>query len=455
MNIQNEVEKQKFKEEKLKINKNKMEEKNFISIELEKEMEKGEIKILFEEEEKKLPQNSQFFFISFIYKIYTIELINNFFFGLIIFLLYKKIIKNSSLILLQYSFSYFLQIIYNTYFYKKYSNFLETKIMLKYSLIFNVFFFIIYFLFFLFFNKLIKIEILQIVIFSFIILFFYIYFQKSDFLNIIYNLPFFKILESLQIFVITLKLNFLKNNYWKSILIYYNTLSIIFISLAYFFIILGFIFFLIFFFKNNLFRNYNKDFLILFSLCYIFGLWNAFNYYFLFNNFLGILINNKNIFIKNIFDNQKENFLKSSLSFSLCSFFKLLFIIITYKILKKSLIQIFNKKNTTTKIFLQKFQKNIQLNISQVSSVFFKFSNEDKKELENNENCIICLENKSEILIKPCGHSGICKICITEFLKLNENCHICRKKIEKVYIMEFDQENGKYMAEGFIQIEKK
>ena len=42
--------------------------------------------------------------------------------------------------------------------------------------------------------------------------------------------------------------------------------------------------------------------------------------------------------------------------------------------------------------------------------------------------CVICLDNEPNILIKPCGHSTFCDVCMDD-LKPTE-CPICRMQIE-------------------------
>ncbi len=53
---------------------------------------------------------------------------------------------------------------------------------------------------------------------------------------------------------------------------------------------------------------------------------------------------------------------------------------------------------------------------------------------------MICFERDSNVLLKPCGHSGFCKDCITENLKRSQDCPVCRKEIKKIYLISFDEE---------------
>lgn len=54
----------------------------------------------------------------------------------------------------------------------------------------------------------------------------------------------------------------------------------------------------------------------------------------------------------------------------------------------------------------------------------------------DDDSCIICLENKPDCILMPCGHMGVCSKCIENWFKNKECCPICRsepcfyKKIE-------------------------
>jgi len=41
--------------------------------------------------------------------------------------------------------------------------------------------------------------------------------------------------------------------------------------------------------------------------------------------------------------------------------------------------------------------------------------------------CKWCCANYANVLLKDCGHSGICKMCWLEYITQKKfNCHICR-----------------------------
>jgi len=54
---------------------------------------------------------------------------------------------------------------------------------------------------------------------------------------------------------------------------------------------------------------------------------------------------------------------------------------------------------------------------------------------EDNE-CLLCLDNKKDIVFIPCGHVSMCSGCANKFT--NTECPCCRKTIEymyKIYIL--------------------
>ena len=54
--------------------------------------------------------------------------------------------------------------------------------------------------------------------------------------------------------------------------------------------------------------------------------------------------------------------------------------------------------------------------------------NNDINDSEEKIECSICLENK-ELVATNCNHS-FCENCLIEWLQKNENCPLCREKID-------------------------
>jgi len=61
-------------------------------------------------------------------------------------------------------------------------------------------------------------------------------------------------------------------------------------------------------------------------------------------------------------------------------------------------------------------------------------------EKDNDNFCIICTLNTNEIILRPCGHTGFCKECTLEYLKIKKFCPLCRTAIKKAYILNTKKE---------------
>lgn len=44
------------------------------------------------------------------------------------------------------------------------------------------------------------------------------------------------------------------------------------------------------------------------------------------------------------------------------------------------------------------------------------------------DTCIICCENRSDSIILPCGHMGVCSSCLENWINTNQSCPICRSR---------------------------
>lgn len=45
---------------------------------------------------------------------------------------------------------------------------------------------------------------------------------------------------------------------------------------------------------------------------------------------------------------------------------------------------------------------------------------------EIQEECLVCMDNKHDVVIVPCGHFCVCKSCAENILKTTKKCPICR-----------------------------
>lgn len=118
-----------------------------------------------------------------------------------------------------------------------------------------------------------------------------------------------------------------------------------------------------------------------------------------------------------VFDTVRSDLL-NIISIIILSFgtLSLIFIILIYLILKDYFLSIL-LKNQPKQISIASFAKNIKLHVEQVSDNYFKTTEQhaEKQEYKQKE-CIICFDKNSEILMEPCGHSGLCEECMTKIL---------------------------------------
>jgi hypothetical protein len=56
------------------------------------------------------------------------------------------------------------------------------------------------------------------------------------------------------------------------------------------------------------------------------------------------------------------------------------------------------------------------------------------------KDCVICCENECDSVFMPCGHAGVCSVCGLKLLETTKLCHICRKVIEKVLMIQKDED---------------
>lgn len=146
--------------------------------------------------------------------------------------------------------------------------------------------------------------------------------------------------------------------------------------------------------------------------------------------------------------------------------------------IKKYLSRVIYKNDLRREISLRTLSKNFSFKVIQYSAVFFKTEDkcneiEEKGKAEEKENsvetkneinenkegkvhedseCVICFDAKPNIIYDPCGHGAVCKECSLEYIKNEETCMFCRKRIEKLYIIEYDQNNHCHFAKGEINL---
>lgn len=50
-----------------------------------------------------------------------------------------------------------------------------------------------------------------------------------------------------------------------------------------------------------------------------------------------------------------------------------------------------------------------------------------QKNVNDDQRCVVCVQNPKEVIILPCGHVCLCEDCS---LQITNNCPVCRAKID-------------------------
>ena len=111
-------------------------------------------------------------------------------------------------------------------------------------------------------------------------------------------------------------------------------------------------------------------------------------------------------------------------------------------------------------ITLATFAKDLRLRVKKISQYFFKFTKKSSyQDLEKNQSnsydkelCYICCFNPNNIIIKPCGHSGVCKSCFLDYIKENEKCPLCKLPMEFAYYSYYNKKEGAFYAKQLVKI---
>jgi hypothetical protein len=149
--------------------------------------------------------------------------------------------------------------------------------------------------------------------------------------------------------------------------------------------------------------------------------------------------------------------------------------------IKKYLSKVIYKNELRKEISLRALNKNFSFKVIQFSAVFFKRQANPTKEaldklqmqeeqaaskpvpkkIDSNisdvqsykdSECIVCFDAKPNIIQDPCGHGGFCKECALEYIKTEDKCMICREKIKKFFLIEFNENETCFYAKGEIKL---
>lgn len=139
------------------------------------------------------------------------------------------------------------------------------------------------------------------------------------------------------------------------------------------------------------------------------------------------------------------------------SIFTLIVIFLFYRKMKTLIEPQITSAQAPSVISLASFAENLKIRLKQVSSNYYKRSDTLKAEEDEtqdkeamSEQCTVCWEKTSEVMIDPCGHSGFCVECMTNCIKEKDKCPICRQVMKQVYLISYDGKKKGYMASGVI-----
>jgi hypothetical protein len=272
----------------------------------------------------------------------------------------------------------------------------------------------------------------------------------------------FNMIESLQILYIVIKLSY-PDHYmsWESVFTFYFIIARVLGWIVVFFWIVAFVFILVICAiagRGNM--NTADLFTILIGCGLLYFIWNSYCFkygsyglFYLFEENSKILqgsplIINYTLYVVAVI----------ALTFSSIS---LLVMMCFYVKIKQIVQNTLELKKHPTVISLASFSDNLKMKIKQVSENYYQknengsgsntnIDEENPAKVDKEQLCTVCYDQKSEVLIDPCGHSGFCPECITNCIKEKASCPICRQNIDKVYLICYDHATHSYMAKGVI-----
>jgi hypothetical protein len=273
----------------------------------------------------------------------------------------------------------------------------------------------------------------------------------------------FAFLESLQILYIALKLsNPPAHSDWTWVLLFFYVVTILFLIVAFILMIVLIIFLFMIVFQSEIIRDI-PNLIILVSCGIIFYVvWNGISMYYLVSGFQ-LLADANQIGPKPPTGEMNPRLYHIGWFMLVCAAITLILILFVYCYLKDALLNYFNKSKPK-EISLQSFAQSLNINIKKVSNNYFKRNTGDEENPgskmqqsagpNNTETCMICVDKPSDVLLHPCGHSGVCEACLKEYIKEKDDCPMCREKIEKAYLIFYDETKKGFMARGVIKIKR-
>lgn len=263
-------------------------------------------------------------------------------------------------------------------------------------------------------------------------------------------LPFsvFCFFESLQILFITLKFAS-PEEYprWVFVLLFFYIICITLLVVSVLLILGTILLGVVLLFKRDWLEFVEPIFLVLVAGLIFYVIWTGMAYYLLLIGFHEFVEPNGPP-IRGITNTELGNLLYASVLTITGGIITLAILIIFFIYVRENWVRFFN--SAQPKIFsLYWFTQGLKLGFGKISDEHFK-QERDAAYVKPEGKCLICYDKDADIMIYPCGHSKICKRCITDFMKESNKCPMCRELIEKVYLIYFDEEKNDYLAKGFI-----
>ena len=146
------------------------------------------------------------------------------------------------------------------------------------------------------------------------------------------------------------------------------------------------------------------------------------------------------------------------------SMVNLIFHLVWKEDIKRFLTKVIYKNELRKEISLRFLTKSFTFKLIQISTTYFMRPDNkggngepekqavDQPRIDEKEPCLFCYDAMPNIMLDPCNHGGVCKTCITTYLKGNEGkCPFCKDKIKRLFLIEYNEAEKQYYAKGEIK----
>lgn len=154
-----------------------------------------------------------------------------------------------------------------------------------------------------------------------------------------------------------------------------------------------------------------------------------------------------------------DTLMLASIFLIIVSLSNLIIHVLLRKEIKLFLAKVMYPQESKRQISLRFFNKNFEFGLVRVSAAYFNFdgrrpAEEGRADEEAESHCVICFDSLSNIVLKPCGHSGFCRECvIRSVVAKGKKCPICRCRICNIFVISFEKEQRQFMARGEIRVD--